>query len=730
MTTNQFRISIRKRTGITAGVLYFLFSSFLCRSQTLEEKGYRGELVHWNYFPFDSIWMFHPGNDTSAKAGQGNQSSWQKINTEFLLDENGKAVNWQGTGWFQKEFAVPFSWRGKVISFRMGHFGASEIYLDGKQIARYGTVANNIQDEEIFIPRKPVSVQLDSQASHKIDVRYSNQHASTPGYPITFTGFRLLLSPPDNMEPQSEVGLVATIPITVGILFVFGLFFLFVYFFEIKRLASLLTALLMFNFCAMFVVTYLGYTTQVWRPQVTDFVLGVLFNNWNLCLQVLVIYALYYSGKMPGRTWVVIAIMGFFVVTSITPSLFMLAGIASLLIIFELFRMIISGVRHQKSGFWILLIGLLIQQISFLVFVEDVFGIFPIMTPMHKYLLMILPQMGLPLPYALHLAWEFGAANRSLRTQLVQVNKLSETTLKQEQEKQEILTQQKDKLENMVTDRTRELSRQKEELQNTLVNLESTQAQLIHSEKMASLGELTAGIAHEIQNPLNFMNNFSEVNKELIEEMKHELLTGNLSEATLIANNIQQNEDKINHHGKRADAIVKGMLQHSQSSTGKIEPTDLNALTDEYLRLAYHGYRAKEKSFNATLKTNYDESIGKINIIPQDLGRVLLNLFNNAFYAVMQRKKTISESYEPAISVSTKLNNGMAEIRVVDNGNGIPKKLIDKIFQPFFTTKPTGQGTGLGLSLSYDIIKTQGGALRVESKEGEGAEFVVQVPTG
>jgi signal transduction histidine kinase len=420
--------------------------------------------------------------------------------------------------------------------------------------------------------------------------------------------------------------------------------------------------------------------------------------------------------------------MGFFIVASLKPSLFMPAEIISLLVIFELFRIIISGVRHQKSGFWILLIGLLIQQISFLVFVMDIFNLFPVITPTYTYLLMILPQMGLPLPYALHLAWEFGAANRSLRSQLVQVKNLSETNLKQEQEKQEILTQQKDKLENMVTDRTRELSLQKEALQNTLVNLESTQAQLIQSEKMASLGELTAGIAHEIQNPLNFMNNFSEVNKELIEEMKHELLTGNLSEVTLIANNIQQNEDKINHHGKRADAIVKGMLQHSQSSAGRKEPTDLNALTDEYLRLAYHGYRAKEKSFNAMLKTNYDESIGKINIIPQDMGRVLLNIYNNAFYAVMQRKKTISEGYEPAISVSTKLNNGMAEIRVVDNGNGIPKKLIDKIFQPFFTTKPTGEGTGLGLSLSYDIIKTQGGALKVESKEGEGTEFVVLIP--
>ena len=254
------------------------------------------------------------------------------------------------------------------------------------------------------------------------------------------------------------------------------------------------------------------------------------------------------------------------------------------------------------------------------------------------------------------------------------------------------------------------------------------QAQLIQSEKMASLGELTAGIAHEIQNPLNFVNNFSEVNKELIDEMKDEIEKGNNEEVIAIANDIKENEEKINHHGKRADAIVKGMLQHSRASTGQKEPTDINALADEYLRLSYHGLRAKDKSFNATLQTDFDESIGKINIIPQDIGRVLLNLYNNAFYAVTEKKKQQAEDYEPTVSVSTKKINDKVEIRVKDNGNGIPQKVLDKIFQPFFTTKPTGQGTGLGLSLSYDIIKAHGGEIKVETKEGEFAEFVIQLP--
>ena len=265
-------------------------------------------------------------------------------------------------------------------------------------------------------------------------------------------------------------------------------------------------------------------------------------------------------------------------------------------------------------------------------------------------------------------------------------------------------------------------------LETTLTNLKSTQSQLIQSEKMASLGELTAGIAHEIQNPLNFVNNFSEVNSELIAEMKQEIDKGNLQEVKSIADSIDENEQKIISHGKRADAIVKGMLQHSRSSSGVKEPTDINALCDEYLRLAYHGLRAKDKSFNATMKTNFDASIGNINVIPQDIGRVILNLITNAFYAVTEKKKRVTDNYGPTVSVSTKKISGKVEIKVADNGNGIPQKVLDKIFQPFFTTKPTGQGTGLGLSLSYDIVKAHGGEIRVETKEGEGSEFIIQLP--
>jgi two-component system, NtrC family, sensor kinase len=273
------------------------------------------------------------------------------------------------------------------------------------------------------------------------------------------------------------------------------------------------------------------------------------------------------------------------------------------------------------------------------------------------------------------------------------------------------------------------LETQKIEIQNTLIELKNTQAQLVHSEKMASLGELTAGIAHEIQNPLNFVNNFSEVNSELLDELETEAGRGNLEEIRSIVKNLRENEEKITHHGKRADAIVKGMLQHSRTSNGQKELTDINALADEYLRLAYHGLRAKDKSFNAKFETSFDRSIDKINIIPQDLGRVVLNLINNAFYAVSEKQKQNEKGFEPTVSVSTKKLNGKVEVKVKDNGNGIPQKLLDKIFQPFFTTKPTGEGTGLGLSMSYDIItKGHGGELRVVTSEGKGSEFIILLP--
>ncbi|ASV31813.1 sensor histidine kinase [Maribacter cobaltidurans] len=286
------------------------------------------------------------------------------------------------------------------------------------------------------------------------------------------------------------------------------------------------------------------------------------------------------------------------------------------------------------------------------------------------------------------------------------------------------------KKENRVLEER--VSHRTEQLKNKIDELKATQSQLIQSEKMASLGELTAGIAHEIQNPLNFVNNFSEVNTELIEEMQEEIKKGDYEEVLALSNDIRDNQQKINHHGRRADGIVKGMLQHSRSSSNEKEPSNINAIADEYLRLAYHGLRAKDKSFNATLNTHFDESIGKINIVPQDVGRVILNLITNAFHAVIEKKKLEKEkqndSFQPTVWVYTKRKGTTVYVSIRDNGYGVPDKVKDKIFQPFFTTKPSGQGTGLGLSLSYDIIKTHGGELLLETVKGEGTTFTITLP--
>ncbi|WP_226930059.1 ATP-binding protein [Hymenobacter siberiensis] len=316
------------------------------------------------------------------------------------------------------------------------------------------------------------------------------------------------------------------------------------------------------------------------------------------------------------------------------------------------------------------------------------------------------------------------------RSQKKQLEK--ERVLREEEEKaKRLIEAQNVELERLVAERTAALTQQAQELSGALVELRTTQAQLIQAEKMASLGELTAGIAHEIQNPLNFVNNFAEVSAELVEELEEEQTRSvrDLELEAELLGDLKQNLVKINQHGQRAAGIVRGMLEHSRASTGERAPTDVNQLADEYLRLAYHGLRAKDKTFNATLETDFAPALPLVDAVSGDLGRVLLNLFTNAFYAVRQRQQAGEAGYAPTVGVGTARANGHVEIRVTDNGTGMPPEVQQKIFQPFFTTKPTGEGTGLGLSLSHDIVvQGHGGTLTVESQPGQGTTFTISLP--
>jgi two-component system NtrC family sensor kinase len=433
------------------------------------------------------------------------------------------------------------------------------------------------------------------------------------------------------------------------------------------------------------------------------------------------------------------------------------------LIYVNLIRICYSSSKEGRRGARILTIGAIATIVLFITFILQ--GTFTNSSFLHSISITrianyLLYALSLPAAVSYFLAQDFALTSRRLKQKLEEVNELSQRNLTIEKEKKEILSSQNLLLEQQVKERTYALSQSIEELK-------SAQTQLVQSEKMASLGELTAGIAHEIQNPLNFVNNFSEVNMELSDEIMEAVKKADLDTISQLAADIKSNQEKIREHGHRADGIVKSMLQHSRRSTGIKEPTDINVLVDEYARLSYHGIKAKDKNFNVTFKADYDPHAGSCNIIPQDIGRVLLNLFNNAFYAVteknmehLQSAAPDKEIYEPTVTVTTKLDYGIAnsndsggksatrnpqsEIRnpqsvigtpqsviitVRDNGSGVPDSVKEKIFQPFFTTKPTGVGTGLGLSLSYDIVtKGHGGRLDVKTEEGKFTEFIIQLP--
>jgi two-component system NtrC family sensor kinase len=691
-----------------------------------------GQVFHLNkLLEMDTLlngWQFHPGDDPQWANPGFDDSKWKLADPGTDITKFDQLKN-AGVGWLRLHIRADSVIAGQQIMAWVSQYSASEIYLDGKLIQRYGYISHDPAKTIAVIPIGELfELKLKGSVNQVIAVRLGYQSGilyisplfiPLPAFSMYLNGYKGAKANSENLSKLNQELLVMN-SIAAGIFLILCFIHFFYFVFDRSQKISLYyliyCACILYIYITFIFIFYQGHAESV-SSNMLIFDVGTAAFCVAFLFLVLVVYVLFgYHGRAVFKILVLLALATFL---SIVPDDIIGSFIASIvfpvLCMLEALRICILALKQKKKD-----AAIVVPVICFYIILYLWEGLLD-QTTVLATLLIYFVFLGLPIAISIYLGLKTATTNRALKTTLAEVQTLSAQNLLKEQEKQQILADQNMLLETQVNERTSELNQ-------SLTHLKQTQTQLIQSEKMASLGELTAGIAHEIQNPLNFVNNFSEVNRELIQELKNEILLDNKQEALSITNYIDNNEEKIYQHGKRADAIVKGMLQHTRSSSGQKEPTDINALADEYLRLSYHGIRAKDNSFNATLQTHFDTSIGKINITPQDIGRLLLNLYNNAFYAVTEKKKQKPDNYEPTVSVISKKKDNKITISVKDNGNGIPQKVVDKIFQPFFTTKPTGQGTGLGLSLSYDIVKAHGGEIKVDTKENEGSEFIIELP--
>lgn len=698
-------ISFSLRAGDRQNV--FFLSDSLFHEITLFNNGYAEIVNNWKY-QRDSA-----GLPPAAYAGPAvDDTGWELVNSTLPADSL-PASGWHGGGWFRLHLVVDSALLNKALAVTVLHHGASELYIDGKLLYSHGHIGTSAADEVGYfaLTQAPGSVVF-----HKTDqlvaihyTGYNVLHNKPPN--LDELGFKLAIGDPDivNKTIISNQRFFKVIEaLVIAVPFTFMLIHLLLFLFYRREKSNLYFSL----FAAVMAVWGIIEHESIANRNAE---LGLLLQRMMVpyvalmpVAGLLFLYSLFYK-KIPVRFYIIfsaataLAIVSWFYLFAWVSLFLFVVSIA------EMLRIVVMAIRKKMDGAWIIGIGFGSFCLSLLVLlVVMVTGYFSIQ--FWYTLLYITGLLPVLLSMSVYLSQRIAGTQRTLESQMRKTMELEIENARKEAELR----------------KAAELQDAYHALENAHSTLKATQAQLVHAEKMASLGELTAGIAHEIQNPLNFVNNFSEVNKELIDEMQREIEQGNYDEAKVIANDIADNEEKIIHHGKRADAIVKGMLQHSRSSNGVKELTDINALCDEFLRLSYHGLRAKDKTFNAVMKTDFDPSAGSIIVNPQDFGRVILNLLTNAFYAVNEKKKSGAVNYEPTVTVSTRKQDGKTVISVTDNGNGIPQKIIDKIFQPFFTTKPSGQGTGLGLSLSYDIItKGHGGELKVDTKENEFTRFTI-----
>ncbi len=705
-------------------------------------------------------WHFKQGNDTAWAKKDIDLTGWKRLMptelTEKMADKDGRLE-----GWFRIKI-IPDSTFGETsFGFKISTWAASDLYIDGKRIASFGNTGLNgapYKENRFTGNILPVPVNLKPGNEYTVALHVVDYLSPFPSHELKAkelglgSMIRIVVPKYYSTIVQEATDGVYLYTIVGAISAVLSLLF-WLLFFQNRIEKNLLFFSLTSSFLTIFLIAQsfalnngivYGGISYVWL-----WVCNVVQSTFSLLyfMSIPIILARIFKRRFSRYIIISFILIIFYIIITISALVVpdqkindIIGGLFLLLLIISSVYYVVTSWKALKGAQWSIVIGLMVGLFALTLIV-----LFQIISPeaftkwVNEYLFFGILFLSFPFSMMIYVVMRFKEINHDVQENAKQVVQMSE------EKKEQALNQQKILQE--------EVNRQTAEIRTTLDHLKSTQSQLIQSEKMASLGELTAGIAHEIQNPLNFVNNFSELSVDLAKELKEEVEKIEIPEkdkeyVSEIIGDLTQNQEKINHHGKRASSIVKGMLEHSRKSSGTKEPTDINALADEYLRLAYHGLRAKDKDFNATMETHFDPTLPKMDIIPQDIGRVLLNLINNAFYAVKERSKNGENGYQPTVSVSSERvdspsgaglpasqqaggergKGDFIQIAIKDNGSGIPEHIKDKIFQPFFTTKPTGQGTGLGLSLAYDIVKAHGGEMNVETKEGEGSDFFITLP--
>ena len=663
-------------------------------------------------------WIFHPGHDSTWARPDLDVTGWQPMKPTGLsakmADENGRVE-----GWFRITLEIDSAFGNMPLGITRNLWAASDVYVDGRRVHSFGDTGHPYKAYNPHLkPSRPLAVapgRAHLLAIHIVDYETLLTQRELRLQPHNLQALINLTGPGFDQRIKSrmeETYVLGAMTISISALLLF-LFLILLFLNPAERI---------FQFAAILTLSVLGgafgsyYGLLTETSYATEKFLFLLANALFLPVMhalTLLVTEWVLRRKVSGIT---IAILATMPVASGMGHVFNISwpfGVVEMALLGYFGYLLITCRKTIRGAEWSVVIAMTVLTLGSLTWVF-----------LHKYyldtfiiyenVLKSVVMLSAPILLLLYVALSY---KRILDERQEEAQKVMRIT----EEKRQLLEEQNILLETQVAERTRDL-------EQSLADLRATQSQLIQSEKMASLGELTAGIAHEIQNPLNFVNNFSELNRELLEELEHVLPTGHAAEASALVKDIRDNEEKILHHGRRADGIVKGMLQHSRTGSGTKEPTDLNLLVDEYLRLAYHGLRAKDKSFNATFTADLDPKLPKVDVVPQDIGRVVLNLINNAFYAVSEKQRKGAPDYVPTVNVKTLHTGDTVEIDVTDNGGGIPESIRAKIFQPFFTTKPTGQGTGLGLSLSYDIVKAHGGTLATGPTPGDGTTFRISLP--